>query len=188
MLKDGARERTSDTIRDAFLNNLLRPLLHTPVLGIVSKLQRDLDALDIEGLSQLWKLANPSTPIGIDSLGLSPEPSITDWIDFLDRYLAPDRPVLDHSNPLPENLQEYLMSYLLSATFKDCSIIVKLDFLEPSQTPIGDIPNDSVTVIDLDPKGMNKLKSWEKLDQEIARTYTSAERKKICVDARQTPK
>jgi len=189
---------------------LVRPLLRTPVLHTLSQLQRNLDVLDIEGLSKLWRLAEsssslyrttyssfveqglggsgsepPATPIGVNSPFLQiSEPDISDWIDFLDAYLAPNKPEVDHSNPSPENLRYYLLAYLLSATFKDCSIIVKLDFLQSGDLQLDD-KLDPVTVIDLDPKSMGKLRHWEKLDQEIARTYSSIQ-KKVCVDEGQT--
>ena len=187
----------------------MQPLLRTPVLHILSDLQRDLDALDIEGLSKLWKLTEsstplyrqtfseqisggyeselPSTPIGVSSPFLqSPEPYISDWVDFLDAYLTPNKPAMNHSILSPENLRYYLLAYLLSATFKDCSIIVKLDFLKPGESQ-QDIKPDSVTVIDLDPKGVDKLKQWEKLDQEIAQTYSFVQVKRVCVDEGKTP-
>ena len=189
----------------------MQPLLCTPVLRILSALQRDLDPLDIEGLSKLWRLTEsssplyrqtlasffeqlsggfeselPATPIGVSSPFLqSPEPYISDWIDFLDAYLTPNKPEMDHSNPSPENLRYYLLAYLLSATFKDCSVIVKLDFLRPGE-PLQDAKSDSVTVIDLDPKRMDKLRHWEKLDQEIAQNYSSVHTKRVCVDEGQT--
>ncbi|KIM49358.1 hypothetical protein M413DRAFT_438543 [Hebeloma cylindrosporum] len=196
-----------NAVRDAFAVALVQPLLHTPVLRILSDLQRDLDALDIEGLSKLWKLTEssaplyrqtfssyfeqfsgdselepPTTPIGVSSPFLqSPEPCIFDWIDFVDAYLTPKKPEMDHSKPSPENLRYYLLAYLLSATVKDCSVIVKLDFLKPEE-PQQDVKPDSVTVIDLDPKSMDKLRHWEQLDREIAQTYSSVQIKKVCVD------
>jgi inositol-pentakisphosphate 2-kinase len=200
------------TICDAFTAALAQPLLRTPLLHILSELQRNLDVLDIEGLSKLWKLTEsssslyrttfssffeqisggsepepPATPIGVNSPFLQiSEPGISDWIDFLDAYLAPSKPEIDHTNPSPENLRYYLLAYLLSATFKDCSIIVRLDFLQLGGLQLDD-KRDSVTVIDLDPKSMGKLRHWEKLDQEIAQTYSSMQ-KKVCVDDGQTTK
>ncbi|KAF9482829.1 inositol-pentakisphosphate 2-kinase [Pholiota conissans] len=191
-------------IRDAFASALVEPLLRTPVLHILSDLQRDLDALDIEGLSRLWRLTessailnqtNPSqasesvptsTPLGVTSRCIqAPDPTISDWIDFVHNYSSPDKPTLDHSNPSPDHLRYYILAYLLSATFKDCSVIVKLDFLQSCTTASNVTPN-SVTVIDLDPKKVDKLKDWEKLDQEIVRTYASAN-KKTCIDAWKSP-
>ena len=172
------------TICDLFVKTLIRPLIETPVLGKLSDLQRNLDMLDMEGLSKLWRLAEssaflsqsgeisscstlPCTPIGESSPFISsPEPTLSDWVDFIDTYLT--KPKLDHSNPLPDNLRYYLLAYLLSATFKDCSIIVRLDFLRGMQEQA---PH-SIAVIDLDPKRMDKLKAWEKLDMKVANTYT----------------
>ena len=177
------------TICDLFAKTLIRPLIETPVLRMLSDLQCNLDMLDIEGLSMLWRLAEssnmlqtpemlsstlPCTPVGESSPFISsPEPTLSDWVGFLDTYLSPTKPKLDHSNPLPENLRYYLLAYLLSATFKDCSIIVRLDFLRTTQ----EMRPDSVAVIDLDPKRMDKLKGWKELDMKIASTYDAG---KVC--------
>jgi inositol-pentakisphosphate 2-kinase len=208
LLKNEAAGKELDAFREAFASALVGPLLHTPVLRILSDLQRHLDALDIEGLSKLWtkaelaasshqispssfsaqtpegsKSAPSSTPLGMSSpLIQVPNPTISDWIDFVDTYTSPNEPKLDHSNPSPENLRYYILAYLLSATFKDCSIIVKLNLLQSSSSFPSEIAPTSVTVIDLDPKRVDKLKVWEKLDQEIVRTYALAN-KKTCIDA-----
>jgi inositol-pentakisphosphate 2-kinase len=87
---------------------------------------------------------------------------------------------MDHTQPKIENLRHYLLAYLLSATFKDCSIIAKLDFLKP-----GDQSGHRVcpiTVIDLDPKSLDRLQRWEQLDWEIVSSYTPVKRK-VCIDA-----
>lgn len=206
-----------DTLRDAFVSSLKQPLLKTPVLRILSELQRNLDVLDIEGLSELWRLtqtskplyhqsfasymgdaseeqlSTPSTsPIGVSSqLVEFPEPNIGDWDEFVDTYTTLDKPALDHTNPSPENLRYYVLAYLLSATFKDCSIIVKMDLLDPSRPQSinsSPKPKFNVTVIDLDPKSIDKLRGWEKLDREIAHLYQEAFDKRTCVDAWQVPR
>jgi len=155
----------------------------TSVLHILSKLQRTLDALDIEGLSRLWHKAQlesahsqgeflPSiSPIGVNSSCLTmPEPSISDWKDFLDTYIS-SHDELDHSAPDSANVRYYVLAYLLSATFKDCSIMVRLTEAE----------SNSVTVIDLDPKSINELCKWEKLDKRIVETYIGVEGRE-CID------
>ncbi|TFK42475.1 inositol-pentakisphosphate 2-kinase [Crucibulum laeve] len=191
-------------LRDIFRAALVRPLLQTPVLHILSKLQRTLDLLDIEGLAKLWRRTEasaplyrttfasffeesstedpPSTPLGVSSLFLSsPEPNIADWTDFLDTYLSPASANLNNSAPAPENLRYYLLAYLLSATFKDCSIIIRLGFLgDDTQSDI--VKPDSVRVIDLDPKSMDKLRGWEKLDTEIVTAYAKKLDPKVCID------
>jgi inositol-pentakisphosphate 2-kinase len=202
-----ASSATTKQIRDAFTSALVRTLLKAPVLGTLSRLQRTLDVLDIEGLSKLWRMTEraaplyrttfetffaqpdgtsppPTTPLGVSSLFLSsPEPAIPDWVDFLGTYLSPFSSQLDYSNPKPENLRYYLLAYLLSATFKDCSIIVRLDFLRPGVESKIEVKPNTVTVIDLDPKSMDKLRGWEKLDKEIAGAYSTASSRKTCIDA-----
>lgn len=184
-------------LREAFADALLPVLLQTPVLRILCNLQRSLDALDIEGLFKFWRLVElteqelhgintasfPSFHISSSSTHLtSVEPDITEWTHFLDMYLS-SFAKFNHANPAPEHLRLYLLAYLLSATFKDCSIIVRLDRLRPT-VPVRDIKPEQIKVIDLDPKDMARLEKWEKLDQEIVGAYITGGGRKVCVDAR----
>lgn len=169
--------------------------MQTPVLQILSTLQRTLDVLDIEGLSSLWRrtlLSHPSLgsesvlaiPLGVSSPFLSsPEPDIIDWETFIDSFLSPFSSGLDHLQPKAENIRHYLLAYLLSATVKDCSIIVRTDLLQLEKTSSKRKNADSVMVIDLDPKKMDKLNKWEKLDAEIVNAYSNNGGRKICIDA-----
>jgi inositol-pentakisphosphate 2-kinase len=181
-------------VRDVFGKSLARPLLQTKILRILSDLQRNLDLLDIEGLSKLWKEAELAaleqhvgsvTPLGGKSRYIQiSDPGLSDWTEVLDIYTSSRRENLDHTEPSIKDLRYYLLAHLLSATFKDCSIIVRLDFLRLGDDFESDVGPDSVVVIDLDPKSMNKLKGWEELDREIVTAYAPAERK-VCVDANQ---
>ncbi|KAF9013931.1 inositol-pentakisphosphate 2-kinase [Cyathus striatus] len=199
---------SSDDIRDAFVRHLRQPLLCTPVLRILSNLQRSLDALDIEGLAELWRLTESTAArhrtefhpffkdsdglsteqeMGVSSLFLSePEPDINDWIEFLNTFQSSFGHEIDNANPSPENLRYYLMAYLLGATFKDCSIIVQLDFVRPGKNAEDKTTEERVTVIDLDPKQMSKLSGWEKLDRKIVKAYGkySPDERKQCIDDR----
>ncbi|KAG2368900.1 hypothetical protein BDR07DRAFT_921298 [Suillus spraguei] len=49
----------------------------------------------------------------------------------------------------PGHLRHYLMAYLLSVTFKDCSIIIR-----PKSLQVGSF---DATIIDTDIKSMNRL-------------------------------
>lgn len=204
MHEEATKPLSSEQIQEAFKDTLCNTLLQSPVLTVISKLQRTLDALDIEGLSKLWREAEiqayqstlntsdseqplsseripPPTPLGVPSAYLStPEPSISDWVEFLDTYQSAQTAEMDHAHPRIENLRFYLLAYLLSATFKDCSVIVKLDFLRPGNTSKQEVY--PVTVIDLDPKSLDRLQRWEELDREIVSSYTSFDRK-VCIDA-----
>ena len=182
-------------IKSAFTSTLLCCLMQTPVLQILSKLQRSLDVLDIEGLSSLWRrtlLSHPSLssesvpaiPLGVSSPFLSsPEPDIVDWETFIDSFLSPFSSGLDHLQPKVENIRYYLLAYLLSGTVKDCSIIVRTDLLQLGKTSTKRKNTDSVMVIDLDPRKMERLNKWEKLDAEIVNAYYNNGGGKICSDA-----
>ncbi|KAF8636730.1 hypothetical protein AX17_003533 [Amanita inopinata Kibby_2008] len=174
-----------DSIKDVFISAVLRQLMGTPVLGIISRLQRRLDALDIEGLSKLWYntvASNASTDsipqIGMGIPTLSAEPTIDEWVQFVSSFLSSESNNVDAS---PSNIRHYLLAYLLSATFKDCSLIIRLDFLD---SPPGNmvVRPERVMVIDLDPKSMSRLSKWEKMDREIAHGFMAFEPKE-CIDA-----
>jgi inositol-pentakisphosphate 2-kinase len=181
----------SPVLRDRFVSTIMPPLVNTPVLRTLSDLQRSLDVLDIEGLSRLWALSHSQPPDEISStfdaaaeylppLGsTSAEPSIADWTAFVDEYI-PSHASLDHTQPQTSNLRYYLLAYLLSATFKDCSIMVRVNQGQDSGTT-GEMRNNSVTVIDLDPKSIQRLRKWEKLDKEISESCIGFEVKN-CVD------
>ena len=134
-------------------------------------------------------LTRPTCSLSLDPpLGASSElwpsgiPTISDWTDFLDKYLSPAGAQLNHSEPKPENLRYYVLAYLLSATFKDCSIIIRLDPSSLNRRLTKAVAPDKVTVIDLDPKSLHRLRKWEQLDQEIVGAYLGVDKPKRCID------
>ncbi|KAJ7137800.1 inositol-pentakisphosphate 2-kinase-domain-containing protein [Mycena epipterygia] len=134
--------------KEALISAVLPVLINTPVLHTLSRLQRTLDALDIEGLAALWERA----PVGRD-------PRVTEWNEFVSTYLAAPAP------PPPADaahLRYHVLAYLLSAAFKDCSVIVR-------------VPDGTATVIDLDPKSVDRLHNWERLDKEIVTAYATVQ-------------
>jgi inositol-pentakisphosphate 2-kinase len=146
-----------------FIERLSPLLLNTPLLSLLSKLQRSLDSLDIEGLSRLWAQYH-SGPIGS---GI-PDPTMDEWASFTKMYLDTHPPAPTQIDQLAwidkERLRYYILAYLFSATFKDCSVILHFDSgLE-----------DSITVIDLDPKKVGKLQKWEVHDREIVMAFKKA--------------
>ena len=149
-----------------FVGALLPLLTGTPVLRIIAQLQRTLDPLDIEGLQSLHSMS-PTSETPIEEL--YPDPSLDDWERFVGRYKA-QCPITDVD---PELLQHHAMAYLLSATFKDCSIMLHLG--RGSEVP------DSITVIDLDPKSMKRLKTWAELDRNIAMSFVD-DGSRFCFD------
>lgn len=183
------------TLRDEFTSALGRLLLASPVLPTIAKLQRTLDSLDIEGLHALLNAAN--VPFSKEALEadimaneLFIEPNVADWVKFVSDYHSRHPPATHlpeahfpaRSELAVEDVRYHTLAYLLSMSFKDCSIISKLH-------PDGAVP-DSVTVIDLDPKTVRKLTQWEQLDAEIVSEYAKLDggSRKRCVDAGAPPR
>ena len=169
-------------VKEAFTSALLPLLTGTAVLKRISYLQRSLDPLDIEGLSKLWVSAGIRTFDDIEHSDtarlLFSEPTMDEWAEFVSRYLSSEMCSLE--NPDTSQLRYLLLAYLLSATFKDCSLIVRLDFIG-SETKVAEPWR--VSVIDLDPKSMSRMEKWERLDSEITERYLKNGCDKICVDA-----
>lgn len=174
-----ANESTdAQNLQESFISVLTQALIDSLVLPLLSTLQRTLDILDVEGLSKLYTQTSPGFPS--DGLGSSvPDPSMEEWEDFVRVYHS-DYHSWDHAVPSPEHLRHYLMAYLLSATFKDCSIIIRPRPQPPPTTQVG--PFDA-TIIDMDTKGMDRLGKWEKLDRKIVEHYKSSGRQRRCIDS-----
>jgi inositol-pentakisphosphate 2-kinase len=151
-------ENSKDLLPD-FIQALMPLLYETTLLPKMATLQRTLDALDIEGLVKLWNAHHPgdSSPIGTNA----PDPDLKEWIQFTEEYLksngGQDYEITDLGAMDEARLRFYILCYLMSATFKDCSVILRLDSGMP----------DSITAIDLDPKAIDRLKKWEAQDREI---------------------
>lgn len=163
-----------DELMEGFVKALLPLLTRTPVLQRIGHLQRSLDALDVEGLLSLHtayaRAHFPDTSdIATPLEELFPDPSLDDWERFVSEYKS-HQFIADLD---PEHLQHHAMAYLLSATFKDCSIILRLH--RSSEVP------DSITVIDLDPKSMKRFKRWAELDREIAVSFVD-DGSRVCYD------
>ena len=177
---------TLDEIRDAFTAALLPLLLDTPVLHTISTLQRTLDALDVEGLTALWARLRPAAA---SKLGHGEaDPDMAEWTRFVDTYLARhsqarDGPAtateIETEDEDEDELRYRLQAYLLSASFKDCSVILRM---KPGQAP----GQGTITVIDLDVKSVDRLAKWAKLDREIVDAYRGIP-PRDCVDAGAAP-
>lgn len=157
-------------MREKFVSILLPILLSHRVLSTLSNIQRSFDPLDIEGLSKLCTGSStseyPNKPLPLPTS--LKDPTLKEWRSFLDKI----KDTRDHTNPDKCHERHYLLAYLLSATFKDCSIIIR---------PHGDEPAGAgVTIIDLDAKSLERLRRWEALDREVLLASKSEE--KICVD------
>jgi len=175
-------------------------LMDHPVLAKLSELQRSLDSLDIEGLSALVT-GKPASEYPNESLPLldAPEvqadedPTLDEWRKFLDAHFH-HKFEGGLSNPanvkaLTHGISQkryHLLAYLLSATFKDCSIIIR--------GHKDDVKSATATIIDLDSKSFGRMGKWEKLDRDVVKCTLEAEEgveeaeKRVCVEDSPLPK
>jgi inositol-pentakisphosphate 2-kinase len=169
----------SSDLRTKFVETIAPILMDRPVLAKLSELQRSLDPLDIEGLSAfVTGKPAPEYPNGPLPLLDAPEvqswenPTLDEWRGFLDAYFHrnPKSGVSTNSNATAHGMSQkryYLLAYLLSASFKDCSIIVR--------GRGDDVKNAKVTIIDLDLKDMGRMGKWEGLDRDVVKCALEAE-------------
>ena len=169
-------------------------LMDHPVLAKLSELQRFLDSLDIEGLSTLvtgrsaTEYPNESLPfLDAPEFQVEQDPTLDEWRRFLDVHFHHK---LENGLASPTNFrtfthgmsqkQYHLLAYSLSATFKDCSIIIR--------SHEDNMKSATVTVIDLDLKSLRRIKKWEKLDREVVKCTLEAEEgieeaeKRVCIE------
>ena len=190
----------SSQLRDKFVDTIVPIVTEHPVLAKLSELQRTLDPLDIEGLSALvtgkpaGEYPNEPLPI-VDSSEVREgmDPSFNEWRRFLDTHFHlkfNDKP----SHPRGFNAPAHgmsekryqLLSYLLCATFKDCSIVIR--------GHEDDVKSATVSIIDLDAKGVERMGRWERLDRDVVRCTLEAEgvlnvaERRVCIDDRRVPR
>lgn len=159
-----------------FVAAVLPAVLGTDLLRTLSRLQRTLDPLDIEGLVSLWRSVYGTLPITASDI--FPDPDLSAWQAFVDSNLDDKyRQQLHYESPDIKDLHYYVMAYLLSATFKDCSLMLRF----------GREENDAqaIAVIDLDVKSVDRLARWEAQDLDIVRAFDGAG-KCFCIDANLT--
>lgn len=153
------------------------------ILNLLQRLQQDFDRYDIEGVHHVLKSMDASTVR---------EASGDEWWQLVENYLIglrldPTRSLT--SLTLSEKL-EVLHSYLISATFKDCSLLISFASnaredessrfqtftLAPQLVPKHDPLHQprvayQLGVVDLDHKPITKLPTYIQLDQAITATF-----------------
>ncbi|GJN88340.1 hypothetical protein Rhopal_001305-T1 [Rhodotorula paludigena] len=211
---DGTRARLTDLLVSA--------LFASPILRTLATLQATLDAFDIEGLVSLIQscdTAMRSSPANDDlernlASFAGAQPSLSDWRAFLARRLpllsrAAQCTSLAERHALRDDMAGSLrraseeagsargavLAYLLSATLKDCSLIVRIPLgaREPGaeKDVVGEGAEVQIMAIDLDPKPIQRLGKYWRMDGEIVECWrerlermTDAERAEVrrCVE------
>ncbi|EJU00170.1 hypothetical protein DACRYDRAFT_38216, partial [Dacryopinax primogenitus] len=166
--------------KNALIQRLLPLLLKSPILGLLKQLQRTLDPLDIDGLSALHQSMYPDLPLGYGQT----QPEIDEWKTLVESWLAHQMP----EEP-EKKLRYYVLAYTLSATFKDCSLIVHLPIAAAGQWERrregGGIQRGvegKVWVVDTDVKKVSKLGKWAELDREIVSVFSRLDVTDRCVE------
>jgi len=171
---------------DTVLETLCEILSREPLLHRIKSMQ-ELDDCDIEGVWPVYQqvLARNETIQPLD-----------------DKEIIEKRP---RPSTLPEDKEsqhDLIRRFLLSATAKDCSVMIAMkpagDLIsEETQEspPSKDAPVEveqmdrvlsrekdilyTIAIVDLDPKPIEKMQHWFDVDQEIAKSYSKEEGKKL---------
>ena len=163
----GARDETDGQLVEALtqkvVEELSKPrLTNQTILSRLSHLQATLDPLDVEGLAQLWLSRTQSHTLGcaepsIDlpesltaSLGASQLPAV------LESVLSPTAAQV--------SLEAALQAFLVSATFKDCSLLLRFSHSDRGW-------ESWTKLVDLDAKPWNKLATMQKTDGEVCAAF-----------------
>lgn len=130
---------------------LVPALSRSRLLPHLARLQASLDPLDVKGLFTLPLLQNPTKSVT--------SPSLDDFSRFARLYVGQQLEWTD---------KDHLLAFLLSATFKDCSVVARINL--PSSKAATTVTSE-VKVIDLDPKPAERLQKWKRLDEDIVKHF-----------------
>ncbi|SCV69033.1 BQ2448_2053 [Microbotryum intermedium] len=155
--------------REDGLEDLVTVLLvGSPLLEKLATLQSSLDRLDIEGLAsrieQVQGVSLSSSKLDFSQLG--PQPTQIEWIEWVASRSSSSSCIPKDS----DDLRSEILAYLLSATFKDCSIMMRLRRLPVDATSEAQF-ECTIKAIDLDPKPIDRLGKYFKMDQEIVSNW-----------------
>ncbi|KAG0800290.1 hypothetical protein G6F22_002380 [Rhizopus arrhizus] len=133
-------------------------IIQDPILTKLQTLQRQLDSLDIEDIMSIY---------GKYSHQLQ-EPDIATWEKTVKYYETRS----DDSDEMQQ-----LYEYVLSMTFKDCSILINIRQTNEEKKDVkyiqykGIYVEYDIKVIDVDAKSIHKVPYWFELDQTIDRDF-----------------
>ena len=156
------RVTSTKSARDSSVDLIMSPLVSSNVLPLLRSLQSQLQATDISDLAARYKTAHPDTILFEPSICL--DPTEHELKEFIDKYIADPQAGASESG---WTLREHLIAFALSATFKDCSILIRLPLSGSNGEMWRVSGNPIVKVIDLDMKPMSNLRKWFDLDEVI---------------------
>ena len=157
------------------LTSILTPFLTTnPIVHRLAQLQASLDYLDIEGLQSVLLSQK-----GIDLMRLSTtdieklggEAYLSEYEAFVERYASTLGTGREGHLDISAAPRDAILAYLLSATFKDCSLFIRIR--KHSNTNALDM---SAFLVDCDVKSIQRLRKWAVLDDDIVETFIAFEK------------
>jgi len=134
----------ASALPSAFAAHIASALLASPMLRRLAELQRTLDPLDIEGLDGRYAAEHRQALEDAEDVGS--EATVAELEAIAERF-----------DPATATLRELELAYILSASFKDCSIFVRMVEGAP---PV-------VKAVDVDMKQLAKLPAYARLDRSI---------------------
>jgi len=171
----------------------------SPLLPRLAHLQSTLDPLDIEGLNALLQAQKgiDLLDVGEDSLTdtLGGEVTLEEYAAFVSSYLANEAATHEHEDAKliksytssetsaskkaaaatflneKSSIRNLVIAYLLSASFKDCSIMIKI-----SQDPPSELSSErklEAYLVDVDFKSIKRLIRYANLDRDLVRNFES---------------
>ncbi|BEJ01812.1 hypothetical protein CcaverHIS631_0604940 [Cutaneotrichosporon cavernicola] len=159
------------TARDGDLSDgtadFLIPLLEkSGALQQLKQLQSTLDATNISDLARQFSEANP----GVEPFApeFVPEPTAAEITSFAKKYLADPGA---GARPNTWTIREREIAFMLSAIFKDCSMIIRAVLRNTGSGYELDEPKSTVKLIDTDLKPLTNMKKWYDLDEKLWRHW-----------------
>ncbi|KAI8817001.1 inositol-pentakisphosphate 2-kinase [Fimicolochytrium jonesii] len=180
---------STDMTPAAFLTTLLTPIITSqPLFPRLATHQAGLDSLDIEGIITVYN----ALPTELKEMN----PTLGEWEGVVAGYLGHDVGAVEGV----EESRQRVYEYLLSATLKDCSVMITVWVEEnteddghtaPSKENEGTIsvPTSSsqprtirytLGLVDIDPKNITKVPEHYAKDQEIVKCYASVGVERRC--------
>lgn len=162
-------------IAEEILENIL---VKDPILRRLQQLQASLDELDVEGVYPLY-------------LQQQKESLVTNDIEVWKRVISKFQTRSSHSIKLDDEdgERQRIYEYVLSMTFKDCSLMINVMKANGEKThktielKDGSIYQYDLKVIDTDLKNIEKIPYWYQLDQNIVQNAINTDfvNKRNCV-------
>lgn len=166
---------------DMLQDILASVILKDPVLQVIKQLQMHLDEMDVEWIFSLFRRNNDYMKLVTDDISI--------WTDVVDRFQKRQQKETASTSDFcnSEEQIQRIYEYILSMTFKDCSLMINVTPLtEKNRSEKTVILANSksfqydVKVIDTDLKDIKKIPFWFQLDQSIVKHATETNFGKKC--------